>query len=42
MLNTNVKNVSAEEAHKLIREDNEFIILDVRTKEEYDNGNIPC
>jgi rhodanese-related sulfurtransferase len=41
MLDTNVKNVSAEEAHKLICENKEFIILDVRTKEEYDKGHIP-
>ena len=27
MVDTNVKNVSAEEAHKLISEDKEFIIL---------------
>ena len=41
MFNSKVKNVSAEEAYKLISEDKEFIILDVRTKEEYDNGHIP-
>ena len=41
MFNSNVKNVSAEEAYKLINEDKEFIILDVRTKEEYDGGHIP-
>lgn len=41
MLVTNVKNVSTEEAHKLICENKEFIILDVRTKEEYDKGHIP-
>jgi len=41
MLDTNVKNVSAEEAHRLINENKEFIILDVRTKEEYDRGHIP-
>lgn len=41
MLDTNVINVSAEEAHKLICENKEFIILDVRTKEEYDKGHIP-
>lgn len=29
-----VKNVSAEEAYKLINDDKEFIIIDVRTKEE--------
>ncbi|MGH4125448.1 MAG: rhodanese-like domain-containing protein [Clostridium sp.] len=41
MFNSNVKNVSAEEAYKLINEDSEFIILDVRSKEEYDDGHIP-
>ena len=41
MFNSNVKNVSAEEAYKLISDDKEFIILDVRTKEEYDDGHIP-
>ena len=41
MFNSNVKNVSAEEAYKLISKDKEFVILDVRTKEEYDNGHIP-
>ena len=41
MFNSGVKNVSAEEAHKLINDDKEFIIIDVRTKEEYDNGHIP-
>ncbi|MBW9150722.1 rhodanese-like domain-containing protein [Clostridium estertheticum] len=40
MFNSGVKNVSAEEAYKLINEDKEFIIIDVRTKEEYDNGHI--
>ena len=41
MFNSNIKNVTAEEAYKLINEDNEFVILDVRTKEEYDDGHIP-
>ena len=41
MLNTNIKNVSAEEAYNLIKENNELLILDVRTKEEYDNSHIP-
>ena len=41
MFNLSFKNVSAEEAHKLICENKEFIILDVRTKEEYDKGHIP-
>lgn len=41
MFDSIVKNVSAEEAYKLINDDSELIILDVRTKEEYDNGHIP-
>ena len=41
MFNSSVKNVSAEEAYKFISNDKEFVILDVRTKEEYDNGHIP-
>ncbi|MFT5874195.1 MAG: rhodanese-related sulfurtransferase [Clostridium sp.] len=41
MFNSNIKNVSAEEAYTLINDDSEFIILDVRTKEEYDGGHIP-
>jgi rhodanese-related sulfurtransferase len=41
MLNSGFKNVNAEEAYNLIKDDKEFIILDVRTKEEYDDGHIP-
>jgi rhodanese-related sulfurtransferase len=41
MSDSNVKNVSGEEAYKIINEDKELIILDVRSKEEYDNGHIP-
>jgi rhodanese-related sulfurtransferase len=41
MFNSKIKNVSAEEAYKLISEDNKFLILDVRTKDEYDDGHIP-
>lgn len=41
MFDSNVKNISGEEAYKLINEDKELIILDVRSKEEYDNGHIP-
>lgn len=40
MFNSKIKNVTAAEAHKLISEDNEFVILDVRTREEYDDGHI--
>ena len=41
MFNSSIKNVSAEEAYKLINDNKEVVILDVRTKEEYDNGHIP-
>ena len=41
MFNSRYKNVSAEEANKLISDNKYFIILDVRTKEEFDNGHIP-
>lgn len=41
MLYENVKNVNSEEAHKLISDNKDLIILDVRNKEDYDNGHIP-
>lgn len=41
MSNPNVKNVSAEEARILIQGNKDMVILDVRTKEEYDRGHIP-
>lgn len=41
MINSKVKNVSAEEAYKLIKENKDVVILDVRTKEEFENGHIP-
>ena len=41
MFNSNVKNVSAEEAYTLINENKELVILDVRTKDEFDGGHIP-
>jgi rhodanese-related sulfurtransferase len=41
MFSTKIKNVSAQEAYKLISDDSEFVILDVRTKDEYDDGHIP-
>ena len=41
MVNSKVSNVSAEEANKLIRENNKLIILDVRSNEEYESGHIP-
>ena len=38
--NKNVKSVSAEEAYKLIKENKDIIILDVRTSSEYKSGHI--
>ena len=38
--NKNVKNVSAEEAYKLIKDNKDIIILDVRTPAEYKAGHI--
>jgi rhodanese-related sulfurtransferase len=41
MIHPNVKNISAGEAYNMINENKELVILDVRTKEEYDRGHIP-
>lgn len=41
MTNGNVKNITAEEANKLINDNKEVFILDVRSKGEYDGGHIP-
>ena len=41
MENVNVKNVTAQEANKLIIENKEVFILDVRTQGEYAGGHIP-
>jgi rhodanese-related sulfurtransferase len=38
--NKNVKNVSGEEAVKLIKETKDIVILDVRSREEYKAGHI--
>src|SRR5659263_187389 len=38
--NKNVKNVSGEDAAKLIRETKNLVIIDVRTKGEYQSGHI--
>jgi len=38
--NKNVKNVSGEEAAKLIRDTKDLVIIDVRTKGEYLSGHI--
>jgi rhodanese-related sulfurtransferase len=40
MFNKNVKNVSGEEAGKLIRETKDLVILDVRSNAEYKTGHI--
>lgn len=39
--NKSVKNLSPAEAHKLINENKDVIILDVRTKEEFGSGHMP-
>jgi rhodanese-related sulfurtransferase len=41
LTNKNVKNVDADEANKLINENKNIIILDVRTKGEFESGHIP-
>lgn len=41
MINPKVKNVSAEEAKKIISENKDIVILDVRTSGEYKSGHIP-
>ena len=38
--NKNVKNVSGEDALKLIRDTKDLVIIDVRTKGEYQSGHI--
>lgn len=38
--NKNAKNVSADEAYQLINEHSDLIILDVRTKGEFEAGHI--
>jgi len=38
--NKNVKNVSGDEAAKLIKENKDLVVLDVRTKGEYQTGHI--
>ncbi len=37
----NVKNVSVDEAEKLLKENPQTIVLDVRTPEEFSKGHIP-
>lgn len=39
--NKNIKNVTADEAHQLIKTTKDLIILDVRTKQEFKSGHIP-
>lgn len=34
-------NITAEEAKKLMDSERDYVILDVRTQEEYDQGHIP-
>lgn len=39
--NKNIKNVTADEAHQLIKTTKNLIILDVRSKQEFKSGHIP-
>ncbi|MDP4146735.1 MAG: rhodanese-like domain-containing protein [Bacillota bacterium] len=39
--NKNVKNISAEKAHELMKENKDILILDVRTPGEFKSGHIP-
>lgn len=41
MFNKNYKNINSEEAYNLINSNEDMIILDVRTKEEFIDGHIP-
>jgi rhodanese-related sulfurtransferase len=41
MENPSFKNLTAEDAYKLINENKEVVILDVRNKDEFDYGHIP-
>lgn len=36
----NVKNVSADEAHELLKSDRSVVVIDVRTRQEYKSGHI--
>lgn len=39
--NKNIKNVSVDDAHELIKTNRDILILDVRSKQEYKSGHIP-
>jgi len=39
--NKNIKNITAEEAHQLIKTKKDVIVIDVRTKGEFKSGHIP-
>jgi rhodanese-related sulfurtransferase len=39
--NSNYQKISTEEGKKMLEEDNNIILLDVRTQEEFDSGHIP-
>ena len=41
MQNPSFKNLTAEDANKLINDNKEVLILDVRNKDEFDKGHIP-
>jgi rhodanese-related sulfurtransferase len=40
-LSKDIKNITSEEAYKLMGDNKELLIIDVRTKQEYKSGHIP-
>lgn len=41
ILDKNISNVTAEEVNKMLRENKDVVVLDVRTKDEFKAGHIP-
>lgn len=41
ILDKNIKNITAEEVNKLLKENKNVVVLDVRTRSEYEAGHIP-
>lgn len=39
--NSDYRQIDMEEAEKIMKEEKDYIILDVRTPEEYEEGHIP-
>lgn len=39
--NTNYNKISSQEAQSIMENESDIVVVDVRTKEEYDSGHIP-